>query len=86
MRGKQYCSMLPWRGCVQGSGSISKYRNQLKDGQKIRKKYPKNQNGIFCCHDLAEAGCVDGSGSISKYRTKPQIWLEYQKTMRKKCK
>ena len=34
-------TMRSWRGCVQGSGSISKYRNQLKNGQKMRKNTQK---------------------------------------------
>ena len=34
-------AMWSWRGCVQGSGLISKYRNQLKNGQKIRKNTQK---------------------------------------------
>jgi hypothetical protein len=33
--------MLSWRDGVQGSGSISKYSNLLKNGQKFRKKYSK---------------------------------------------
>ena len=34
-------AMLSWRGCVQDSGSISKYSNQMKSGQKIRKNTQK---------------------------------------------
>ena len=48
-------AMQSWRGCIQGSGSMSKYRNQLKDSQKIRKKYPKNKTDILCCHDIEVA-------------------------------
>ena len=47
--------MLSWRGCVQDSGSISKYRNQMKSGQKIRKKYPKTKSDILCLHDIEGA-------------------------------
>ena len=76
--------MLSWRGCVQDPGSISKYRNQLKSGHKIRKN-TQEQSDILCWHDIR--GCVDGSGSISKYRTQPQKWLKHQTTMSKlpKC-
>ena len=48
-------AMWSWRGCVQDSGSMSKYRNQLKISQKIRKKYPKNKSDILCCHDIEVA-------------------------------
>ena len=44
--------MWSWRGCVQGSGSISKYSNQLKNNQKIWKKNPKNKSDILYCHDM----------------------------------
>ena len=48
-------AMQSWRGYIQGSGSMSKYRNQLKDSQKIRKRYPKNKTDILCCHDIEVA-------------------------------
>jgi hypothetical protein len=47
--------MLSWRGCVQGSGLISKYSNLLKNGQKFRKKYSKIRSNILCCHDIEGA-------------------------------
>jgi hypothetical protein len=48
--------MLSWRGCVQGSASISKYSNLLINGQKFRKKYSKNRSIILlCCHDIEGA-------------------------------
>ena len=37
------------------SGSMSKYRNQLKTSLKIRKKYPQNKSDILCCHDIEVA-------------------------------
>ena len=48
-------AMQSWRGCIQGSGSMSKYRNQLKESQKIRKRYPKNKTDILYCHDIEVA-------------------------------
>ena len=48
-------AMQSWRGCIQGSGSMSRDRNQLKDSQKIGNKYPKNKTDILCCHDIEVA-------------------------------
>jgi hypothetical protein len=36
----EYC-LVRWGGCVQGSGSISKYRNHLKVARKSEKNTPK---------------------------------------------
>jgi hypothetical protein len=68
--------MLSWRGCVQGSGLISKYSNLLINGQKFRKKYSKNGSNIPCYHDIEGAVFmvqgphlkIEQGQNISKYR------------------
>jgi len=46
-------------GCVQGSGSISKYRKQQKRSEKIagksEKKWRKIIDGIYCYYNTEEA-------------------------------
>ena len=80
-------AMWSWRGCVQGSGSMSKYRNQLKISQKISQNIMSPYKFISKTYSSLLpwywGGCVDGLGSIPKYRTMPQKWLKHQKTMRK---
>ena len=47
--------MWGWRGCVQGSESMSKYRNYLKNGHIIIKKHLKTKSNILFWDDIEGA-------------------------------
>ena len=77
-------AMWSWRGCVQGSGSMFKYRNYLKNGQIIKKKYAETKSDFYCWHNIEQAVLMV-QGPYLNIEHSPKMAKTWENN-KKKCK
>ena len=76
--------MWSWRGCVQGSGSMSKYRDYLENGHIIKKKYWNTMSDILCWHNI-EGAVLMVQGPYLNIEHSPKMAKTWENN-KKKCK